>query len=65
MLNDEDFFPHFNEVIQSYFIKNYNKIMNKLDKLKSFDGTIAKTFIWNKKCRIKLFGINSKIYNFV
>lgn len=52
MLNDEDFFPYFNEVIQSYFIKNYEKILNKLNKLKSFDGKVVKTFIWSKNVEL-------------
>jgi len=60
MLNDDEFFPYFNEVIQSYFIKNYNKIMNKLDKLKSFDGKVVKTFLWNRNVELNYLELIEK-----
>ena len=52
MLNDETFFPHFNEVIQSYFVKNYEKLVKKLNVLKSLDGQIIKTFLWNRNVEL-------------
>ena len=52
MLDDESFFPYFNEVIQSYFVKNYEKLIKKLNKLKTLDGQIVKTFLWNRSVEL-------------
>ena len=60
MLNDEEFFPYFNEVIQSYFIKNYDRLIAKLDKLKSMDGQIVKTFLWNRSVELDYVNLIEK-----
>lgn len=52
MLSNKKQFPYFNDVIESYFIRNYEKIINNLEKYKHLDGKIMKTFIWNHSIQI-------------
>lgn len=52
VLEYEEFFPYFNNVIQNYFLKNYNKFIDKLNKLKHLDNTVSKTFIWGHSIQI-------------
>tara|TARA_Y200000002_G_C22534559_1_gene601222 strand:+ start:27 stop:797 length:771 start_codon:yes stop_codon:yes gene_type:complete len=52
MLKSESHFPYFKDVIESYFIQNYEKIIKKLNELTKLDGKVMKTFIWGHSIKI-------------
>ena len=39
-------FPYFNDVIEKYFVENYEKLKNELIKYQCLDNNNYKTFIW-------------------
>ena len=53
MLIDDKFFPYFTDVIEKYFVENYDRIRSKLVELKVLDGKIMKTFIWSRQVKIE------------
>ena len=52
VLENEDFFPYFNDIIQKYFVDNFDKFIEKMENLSSLDGSIVKTFIWSHSINI-------------
>ena len=52
MLIDEKKFPYFTNVIKDFFVTNYDKIIESLNKYKHLDGQTMKTFIWNHQVTI-------------
>lgn len=52
MLKNESHFPYFKEVIESYFIENYDRIYKKLKALTKLDGKVMNTFIWGHSIKI-------------
>jgi ubiquitin-conjugating enzyme E2 Z len=52
MLTNNTNFPFFNDVIEKYFVENYDRIRSKLVELKVLDGQIMKTFIWSRQVKI-------------
>jgi len=65
MLINKDHFPYFTNVIEKYFVDNYHRLIDKLNKLKELDDKIMKTFIWNHSIKInysELIGKYSSLY---
>jgi len=60
VLEYEEFFPYFNNVIQNYFLKNYDKLVGKLNNLKHLDKTVSKTFIWGHSIQMNYTELISK-----
>lgn len=52
MLVRKNHFPYFNEIIEQYFIDNFDRLIQKLESYTKFDGKTMKTFIWNHKVEI-------------
>lgn len=52
MLTNNTNFPYFNDVIEKYFVENYDRIRSKLVELKILDGKVMKTFIWSRQVKI-------------
>lgn len=52
MLTNNTNFTFFNDVIEKYFVDNYDRIRSKLVELKVLDGKIMKTFIWSRQVKI-------------
>ena len=52
MLKNKDHFPYFNDIIEKYFIDNYDRLINKMESLNKLDGKIMKTFIWGHSVKI-------------
>tara|TARA_E500000178_G_scaffold337101_1_gene375867 strand:+ start:132 stop:899 length:768 start_codon:yes stop_codon:yes gene_type:complete len=52
MLTDKEKFPYFTEVIEKYFVENFNRIRAKLTSLTHLDTKVMKTFIWNHSVTI-------------
>ena len=66
MLTNETHFPYFKNVIEQYFVSNYERIMKKLIDLKKLDGKTMKTFIWNHSIKINYSELITKfedLYN--
>ena len=47
VLEHETFFPYFNNIIQKYFIENYDRLVKDIESKITLNGKIMKTFIWN------------------
>ena len=60
MLINKEKFPYFIEVVENYFVKNYNRIKEKLQKLTEYDGKVMKTFIWNHSVTIDYANLITK-----
>jgi ubiquitin-protein ligase len=52
MLEKEDHFSIFKNVIEKYFVENYDKIIEKLKSYQHLDGKVMKTFIWGHSVKI-------------
>ena len=52
ILENENFFPYFNKIIQKYFIDNYERLIINISSKISLDGNIVKTFIWNHSVKL-------------
>ena len=52
MLTNKNHYPYFQEVIEKYFVDNYERISKKLTELSKWDGKIMKTFIWGHSVKI-------------
>ena len=52
VLENENFFPYFNNIIQKYFIDNYERLKIKLQSKINLDGNKVETFIWGKSVDI-------------
>ena len=54
MLNNKKSFGniYFKNVIEHYFVTNYENIIKKLEKYKELDGQVMKTFIWGHQVTI-------------
>lgn len=52
VLENENFFPYFNEIIQKYFVDNFERLKEKLQSKISLDGNTVQTFIWGKSTQI-------------
>jgi ubiquitin-protein ligase len=60
MLIDKKHFPYFTNVIEKYFVDNYERLIDKMDKLKYLDGKIMKTFIWGHSVKINYSDLINK-----
>lgn len=66
MLVNKNKYPYFNDVIEKYFVNNYDKLKEKLIKLKSLDNKTYKTFIWSHSVKVnysELLIKYEKLYN--
>lgn len=63
MLEKEDHFPYFNNVIEKYFVENYERMINKLKSYEHLDGKVMKTFIWNRSVKINYKDLIIKFNN--
>lgn len=63
MLTNESHFPYFKEVIEEYFVTNYERISKKLHELKKYNGKIMKTFIWGRSVKVNYTDLISKFDN--
>lgn len=52
ILENEDFFPYFNDIIQKYFVDNFERLKSKLESKIHLDGNIMQTFIWSKSVKL-------------
>jgi len=57
MLQDENFFPYFNDILKQYFLDNYEVIISNIQKLTKLDNKKVHTPIWNKEVTINYSGI--------
>ena len=60
MLIDKEKFPYFTEVIERYFVNNYDRIRAKLSSLTHLDSKVMKTFIWNHSVTINYTDLITK-----
>ena len=51
-MENEDFFPYFNNIIQKYFVENFERLKSKLESKIGLDGNIMQTFIWGKAVKV-------------
>jgi hypothetical protein len=63
MLTNKDHFPYFQEVIEKYFVDNYERISKKLTELSKWDGKIMKTFIWGHSVKVNYSELLTKFQN--
>ena len=66
ILEHEDFFPYFNEIIQKYFVDNFERLKEKLTSKINLDGNKVHTFIWGKSVEINYSSLLMKyqdLYN--
>jgi len=63
MLIDKEKFPYFTEVIEKYFVDNFDRIKDKLISLKHLDNKEVKTFIWNHSVKINYTDLIEKYDN--
>ena len=66
ILEHEDFFPYFNEIIQKYFVDNFERLKEKLTSKINLDGNKVHTFIWGKSVQINYSSLLMKyqdLYN--
>ena len=63
MLTDKEKFPYFTEVIERYFVNNYDRIRAKLSSLTHLDSKVMKTFIWNHSVSINYTDLITKYDN--
>ena len=61
ILENENFFPHFNKIIQKYLVDNFDRIKTKLQSKLSLDGKIMNTFIWGKSVKINYTQLVQKL----
>jgi len=52
MLINKTHFPYFTEIIEKYFVDNYERLINNLETNKTLDGQTVKTFIWNLSVKL-------------
>lgn len=63
ILENEDFFPYFNKIIQKYFVDNYENYIKDIKSKIILDGNIVKTFIWNHSVKINYMDLLVKFNN--
>ena len=63
MLTDKQKYPYFTEVIEKYFVENFDRIRSKLSSLTHLDGKVMKTFIWNHSVSINYTDLITKYDN--
>lgn len=61
VLENENFFPYFNKIIQKYLVDNFDRIKTKLQSKCSLDGKIMNTFIWGKTVKINYTQLIEKL----
>ena len=52
MLTNKDHFPYFTNIIEKYFVDNYQRLIDKLKNLTNLDNKVIKTFIWGHSVKI-------------
>lgn len=60
MLTNKNHFPYFQDVIEKYFVDNYERISKKLTELSKWDGKTMKTFIWSHSVKVNYTELLSK-----
>ena len=60
MLIDKEKFPYFTEVIEKYFVENFDRIRSKLSTLTHLDNKVMNTFIWNHSVKLNYSDLITK-----